>query len=95
MANLKMDPTEVLPPTSDPIAPQPRADEKVEPGHGDALGTNSNEILTGPNGEEYPTANDLATLRKVKGKIDPLIYTIAFVELIERFAYYGTIIVCE
>lgn len=79
MANLKIDPTEVLPPTSDPIvAPQPRVDEKIEPGHGDALGTSSNEILRGPNGEEYPTADELVTLRKVKGKIDPLIYTIAF-----------------
>ncbi|KAI1433795.1 POT family protein [Xylaria sp. CBS 124048] len=46
--------------------------------------------LRGPNGEEYPSKRDLETLRRVKGRISPIIYTIAFVELCERFAYYGT-----
>ncbi|KAI2631223.1 POT family protein [Xylaria nigripes] len=48
------------------------------------------ELLRGPNGEEYPSRRDLETLRRVKGRISPIIYTIAFVELCERFAYYGT-----
>lgn len=52
------------------------------------------EALRGPNGEEYPTARELETLRRVKGPIGWLIYTIAFIELCERFAYYGTNAVC-
>ncbi|KAI1412806.1 POT family protein [Hypoxylon sp. FL1857] len=46
--------------------------------------------LRGPNGEEYPTKEELDTLRRVKGPINWIIYTIAFIELCERFAYYGT-----
>ncbi|XDG04955.1 hypothetical protein ABKA04_004570 [Annulohypoxylon sp. FPYF3050] len=46
--------------------------------------------LRGPNGEEYPTEEELKTLRRVKGPITWIIYTIAFIELCERFAYYGT-----
>ena len=38
---------------------------------------------------------DLATLRRVSGKIPWTAYTIAFVELCERFSYYGTTIVCQ
>lgn len=50
--------------------------------------------LRGPNGEEYPTAEELQTLRRVKGHINWIIYTIAFIELCERFSYYGTTAVC-
>lgn len=53
------------------------------------------DILIGPNGEEYPTAEDLTTLRRTYGHVPVLIYSIAFIELCERFSYYGTIIVCE
>ncbi|KAI1353629.1 POT family protein [Xylaria sp. FL0043] len=53
-------------------------------------GSDTDEPLRGPNGEEYPTKKDLETLRRVKGHISPIIYTIAFIELCERFAYYGT-----
>lgn len=44
---------------------------------------------------EIPTAEDLATLRRVSGKIPWSAYTIAFVELCERFSYYGTTAVCK
>ncbi|KAI1181376.1 G-protein alpha subunit-domain-containing protein [Nemania serpens] len=54
------------------------------------FGTDADELLRGPNGEEYPSKEDLNTLRRVKGRISPFIYTIAFIELCERFAYYGT-----
>lgn len=37
-----------------------------------------------------PTDNELQTLRRVADKIPWSIYTIAFVELCERFSYYGT-----
>ncbi|KAK2757413.1 oligopeptide transporter [Colletotrichum kahawae] len=50
----------------------------------------SHETLTGPNGEIYPTLEEQATLRRVHGKVSWLIYSIGFVEMCERFAYYGT-----
>jgi proton-dependent oligopeptide transporter, POT family len=40
------------------------------------------------------TEEDLLTLRRVSGKIPWPAYTLAFVELCERFSYYGTTIVC-
>lgn len=56
--------------------------------------SDTDEVLRGPNGEIYPSKRDLETLRRVKGHISPIIYTIAFIELCERFAYYGTTAVC-
>lgn len=45
-------------------------------------------------GDQYNiTETDLKTLRRVSGKIVWLAFTIAFVELCERFSYYGTTIV--
>lgn len=38
---------------------------------------------------DYPTQTELDTLRKVAGKVPWTAYTIAFVELCERFSYYG------
>ncbi|KAB8205646.1 POT family-domain-containing protein [Aspergillus parasiticus] len=38
----------------------------------------------------YPTDEELRTLRRVCGKIPWTSYTVAFVELCERFSYYGT-----
>lgn len=43
----------------------------------------------------YPTDEELGTLRHVHGKVDWLIYSIGIVEMIERFAYYGTTAVCK
>jgi len=40
--------------------------------------------------ESIPTEEDLRTLRRVSDKIPFNIYTIAFIELCERFSYYGT-----
>ena len=53
------------------------------------------DILRGPNGEIYPTAEELLTLRPVRGKIGWVIYTIAIVEMVERFSYYGTTTICR
>ena len=53
------------------------------------------DILRGPNGEIYPTAEELLTLRPVRGKIEWIIYTIAIVEMVERFSYYGTTTICK
>jgi POT family proton-dependent oligopeptide transporter len=42
-----------------------------------------------------PTDEELHTLRRVSEKIPWSVYTIAFVELVERFSYYGTAVVCK
>jgi POT family proton-dependent oligopeptide transporter len=39
--------------------------------------------------EDFPTEEDLRTLRRVPSHIPWRIYTIAFVELVERMSYYG------
>ncbi|KAK1767508.1 POT family-domain-containing protein [Phialemonium atrogriseum] len=39
---------------------------------------------------DKPTEEELHTLRRVSGKIKWNVYTIAFVELCERFSYYGS-----
>jgi POT family proton-dependent oligopeptide transporter len=43
---------------------------------------------------EEPTEEDLATLPRVSGKIPWTAFTIAFVELCERFGYYGCQVLC-
>ncbi|KAI1478685.1 hypothetical protein K445DRAFT_68644 [Daldinia sp. EC12] len=73
----------------------PVVEEKVPPvadlkTTGSGPSSDIDEPLRGPNGEEYPTKEELDTLRRVKGPINLIIYTIAFIELCERFAYYGT-----
>lgn len=55
----------------------------------------SDGSLRGPDGEEYPTAEEVAKLRRVCGTVPWSAYTIAFVELCERFSFYGTTVVCK
>ena len=55
----------------------------------------SDGSLRGPEGEEYPTAEEVDKLRRVCGTVPWSAYTIAFVELCERFSYYGTTVVCK
>jgi POT family proton-dependent oligopeptide transporter len=43
---------------------------------------------------EEPTEEELKTLKRVSGKIPWSAYTIAFVELCERFGYYGCQVLC-
>jgi POT family proton-dependent oligopeptide transporter len=43
---------------------------------------------------EEPTAEELLTLPRVSGKIPWTAFTIGFVELCERFGYYGCQVVC-
>lgn len=42
------------------------------------------------NVEDFPTEEELATLRRVPDHIPIKAYTIAYVELVERLSYYGT-----
>ena len=44
---------------------------------------------------EFPSEDEFHTLRRVADKIPWSIYTIAFIELCERFSYYGTTVVCK
>lgn len=44
---------------------------------------------------EFPTEEELHTLRRVADHIPFKVYTLAFVELCERFSYYGTTVVCK
>jgi POT family proton-dependent oligopeptide transporter len=44
---------------------------------------------------EEPTEEELKTLKRVSGKIPWSAYTIAFVELCERFGYYGCQVLCK
>lgn len=48
--------------------------------------------------EDFPSEEDIRTLRRVADYIPPKLFTIAFVEACERFSYYGTVVVvstCE
>lgn len=48
-------------------------------------------------GDEDPTPDDLDgpnALRRVSAPIPWVVYTVAFVELCERFSYYGTQVLC-
>jgi POT family proton-dependent oligopeptide transporter len=44
---------------------------------------------------EFPTEEEFHSLRRVADRIPWSIYTIAFIELCERFSYYGTTVVCK
>jgi POT family proton-dependent oligopeptide transporter len=48
-------------------------------------------------GDEDPTEEELhgpSALRRVSAPIPWAVYTVAFVELCERFSYYGTQVLC-
>ncbi len=47
----------------------------------------------GVGAEDYPSEEELHTLRRVSDHIPIKLFTIAFIELCERFSYYGTVIV--
>lgn len=61
----------------------------------DASSTNSfhdeNTNLLGP----FPTEEEWATLPRVAGSIPWQAWTVAVVEFVERFSYYGTSAVCK
>lgn len=45
-------------------------------------------------GDNFPSLEEIHSLRRVAADIPWKVYTIAFVELCERFSYYGTQILC-
>ncbi|KAF1808353.1 PTR2-domain-containing protein [Eremomyces bilateralis CBS 781.70] len=67
-------------PSSDVIEPPPQYDEKV-----------AEESEYDVQDKDLPTEEDLRTLRRVSERIPFKVYTVAFVELVERLSYYGTV----
>lgn len=47
-------------------------------------------VVNHDDGNIFPTDEEIETLRHVPGRIPWICFTVAFVELCERFAYYGT-----
>ncbi|OJD34688.1 oligopeptide transporter [Diplodia corticola] len=72
----------------EPAAPTPLGEKEMELIEAPIDGAESTAA-----DDEKPTEEDLRTLFRVSGKIPWTTYTIAFVELCERFSYYGTTIV--
>ncbi|GME21896.1 HR1 repeat rho-binding protein [Neofusicoccum parvum] len=71
----------------EPDAPTPLGEKELELREKDLdSGSTSTD-------DSKPTEEDLRTLFRVSGKIPWTTYTIAFVELCERFSYYGTTVV--
>lgn len=73
--------------------------EKHQPLEKELGAVNQSELSTGDAGVAtvdgaYPTVEEFGTLRRVPGSLNWPAYTVAFVELCERFSYYGTTQVC-
>jgi hypothetical protein len=69
-----------------------RAHEVDTAFHKEIAGSDT-EVLS----ENYPTPEELEgenRLRRISAPIPWAVYTVAFVELCERFSYYGTQVVC-
>lgn len=62
----------------------------IDEKRGSLNGSNSKTDCDSVDGIVTPTDEELKTLRRVSGKIPWAAYTVAFVELCERFSYYGT-----
>lgn len=69
------------------VAPDPKSAPVIKQESNTSASTSINE-------HEHPTEEDLATLRRVSGQIPWTAFAVAFVELCERFSYYGTTAVC-
>lgn len=65
------------------------------PGDDSSLSASGRKDSIDADGKEYPTAEEVDTLRRVCGTVPWASYTIGFIELCERFSYYGTTVVCE
>lgn len=68
---------------------------KPNPGYFYDQGEADEDGHIGQEGDEWPTEEDLNTLRRVPDKISLAVYTVAIIELCERFSYYGTAVLCR
>jgi hypothetical protein len=64
---------------------------RTPPKHGGKDATGYYDAETG----EFPTEEELHSLRRVPGHVPWKAFALAFVELCERFSYYGTTVVCK
>lgn len=75
------------------VIDEKRASVSVDPpkaaphAHEDAFGVDHDQGL------EHPSAHDMGTLRRVPNHIPLKLFTIAFIEMCERFSYYGCVVV--
>ena len=70
-----------------------KAAQHFNPANNDVADSDSDILADG-----YPTEEELEGpnhLRRVSAPIPWAVYTVAFVELCERFSYYGTQVVCK
>lgn len=56
----------------------------------DPIPFDTDSVSSGTNAFPYPTEEEWATLPRVAGKIPWQAWTVAVVEFVERFSYYGT-----
>jgi len=66
---------------------------EVDTAYNKEIASSETEVLS----ENYPTPEELEgenRLRRISAPIPWAVYTVAFVELCERFSYYGTQVVC-
>ena len=76
------------------ISADPRVSLTAAPPRGVGDGEDAPQDNT-PNDLEFPTAHELGTLRRVPNHVPLKLFSIAFIELCERFSYYGTTVVCK
>jgi len=77
--------------TTLPLVYEGQPTELPHPRHGGKDATNYYDNEAG----EMPTEEELHTLRRVSDKVPWKAFALAFVELCERFSYYGTTVVCK
>ncbi|KAL6709956.1 hypothetical protein ACN47E_000741 [Coniothyrium glycines] len=79
--------------SGDPQRKNPAAHDTTAPPYLHSEGKDTIQDSYLADSDDFPTEDELKTLRRVPAKIPFKIYTIAFVELVERLSYYGTIAV--
>jgi POT family proton-dependent oligopeptide transporter len=79
------------------MAAERRASVVTDP-HAPAAGTGSDAAVSagGVTADgQFPTPEEMQSLRRISNKIPMKLFSIAFIELCERFSYYGCTVVCK
>lgn len=71
------------------------SDEKLDPLDEKVIGTGSDIDSLSNTHPDAPTPEEQRTLRRVPGDVPLAAFALAFIELCERFAYYGSIILLQ
>ncbi|KAF4965017.1 hypothetical protein FZEAL_10814 [Fusarium zealandicum] len=75
------------------LAVEKRASISADPRVSQTAPHSGDAPLTVTQDGQFPTVDELATLRRVANKIPLKLFSIAFIELCERFSYYGCTVV--